>query len=346
MQVSGLACTGPDQCDVVGMYAPDKDIVPFVMTGLTSGLPPVLVRLDLPANAVSTLTSELTCASRGYCVVVGTYEASPGKYLSYGFVATGSGGRWTAAMTAVPPADSAGIEDLDGVACTSPGNCVAVGSALNSAYVRVPIVLTESGGIWGRAAYLSTPPDFNINMGSNLLSVSCAGAGSCVAVGQYGVKSGLVDWPMAVTESGGRWLPARKIPLPADANQNKKVGAGRLSSVSCVPAGTCLAVGGYAAGAAGTDRGLAVTEASGRFGQIAERPRELDTVSCVPGRCVATAQAGPLVSYLGGRWSQLEPIKPSASVVSAACFADGRCVAVSTSGVLAGPEYFLVSTHN
>jgi len=361
--LNALACTSPSQCDAVGTYVvgPGKGIMPFVLTGLTSGNRPVLVRLQMPAGTEVTYTAELACTSPGYCAVVGTYSALHGASLSNGFTATESGGHWSAARTSAPPPGSQGIQDLSGVTCTSPGSCVAVGSALTSTDVQVPIVLTESKGTWGRAAYISPPADFNADQPSNLLSVACAGPGSCVAVGQYPVKSGLVQWPMAVVESGGHWLSARKIPLPADANQDPKAGAGSLSAVSCAPGGTCLAVGGYAAGAAGTDRGLAITESNGRFGQVAARPQELSTVTCVPGACVTGNRVGAMSSYTvspaDGHWSQLGSVQPPASVVKGAphgsslsaahvvCFADDRCVVVSTFSGTSRPAVILVSTH-
>jgi hypothetical protein len=365
LTLHGLACPSPDQCAVAGLYAPDASIVPFVMTGLTSGRPPVIVTLHMPADKTVTDTIDLACSSPGNCAAVGTYTSPAGRSLSNGFTAAESGGHWAAAQPVAPPAGSEGISSVRGVACTSPGNCVAVGSAYNGAFEQVPIVVTESGGTWGRAAYIGTPQDYNGNLGADLFSVACASAGSCVAVGSYAVTSGLVSWPMAAVESGGRWLRAQKIPLPADADLAKKVGEGSLSSVSCAPGGTCLAVGGYAVNAAGTDHGLAVTEEDGHFGPIAERPQELDSVTCTPRFCLSsstsTSYAGHVLSYSGGRWSQLEPIQPPASLGKAtlpdeglsdaqvACFADGRCAALSTfdlSSRTGGQVNVLLSTRN
>lgn len=355
MDLDGLACPSPDQCAVAGFYAPSKaGIVPFVMTGLTSGRPPVIVPLHMPAARTVTVTIDLACSSPGNCAAVGTYTSTTGGSLSNGFTATESGGHWAAAQPVAPPAGSEGISNVRGVACTSPGNCVAVGSAYNGAFEEVPIVVTESGGTWGPAAYIGTPQDFNGNLGGDLFSVACPSAGSCVAVGEYAVKSGLVSWPMAVVESGGRWLRAQKIPLPADADLAKKTGEGILSSVSCAPDGTCLAVGGYGMIAAETDHGLAITEEGGQFGQITERPRQLDSVTCTPRFCISGgtpgSSAAPVFSYSGGRWSQLESIQPPASLGRAtlpdegmsgaqvACFADDRCAALSTFSPSFRPE--------
>jgi hypothetical protein len=117
------------------------------------------------------------------------------------------------------------------------------------------------------------PPNFAAAKGGGDLAwVACASAGSCVATGAYAVVSGLLAWPIAVVESGGHWLRAQQIALPADANRTQDVGAGGLQSVSCAPGGPCLAVGGYVAEGE-PNHGLAVTEENGHFGQVTEMPQ-------------------------------------------------------------------------
>lgn len=352
-----LACPSLAGCVADGSYVDKVNFVPFVMTGLTSGRPPVLVRLRMPADAASTFVDGLACPSAGYCVAVGSYHTSTGT--PYGFTAIGSDGRWARARPLMPPAGSRGIGDIFGVTCTAPGACVAVGDAVSSKGRRLPAVVTESGGTWGRAAFLSLPPNFARGRlaDSELSSVACSSAGSCLAVGTYAVRSGLLAWPMAVVESGGRWQRARQIPLPADASQDKGTGGGGLLSVSCAPGGPCLAVGSYIPAAKGPDHGLAVTEDHGLLGRTSEVPGQLLEVACNARFCVVSPRNGPALAVSGGRsgshWRRLAAIQPPASMTgrhgfslgqeNVVCFAAGQCVSVGTFTDDRGRGSFLVS---
>jgi hypothetical protein len=79
-------------------------------------------------------------------------------------------------------------------------------------------------------------------------------------------------------------------------------------------------------------------------------------VTCIPAFCVATARTERVLSYTGGRWSQLASIQPPATAGAdalrgdtlgherIACFAGGHCVAVGTFTDSQGRGSFLVST--
>jgi hypothetical protein len=339
-----LACPNLTGCVADGSY------------GLTSGRRPVMVRLRMPADAATTFVNGLACPSAGYCVAVGSYHTSAGT--PYGFTATGSDGRWARARPLTPPGGSRGIADIFGVTCTGPGACVAVGDAISGTGRRLPAVVTESGGTWGRAAFLSPPRNFARGRlaDSELSSVACSSAGSCLAVGTYAVRSGLLAWPMAAVESGGRWQRALQIPLPADASQNKGTGGGGLLAASCAPGGPCLAVGGYVPAAKAPNHGLAVTEDHGRLGRTSEMPGQFLGVACNARFCVVSPHNGPALAYSGGHWRRMAPIQPPASMAgrhgfslgreNVACFAGGQCVSVGTFTDNQGRGSFLVSTRH
>src|SRR5207248_905451 len=92
------------------------------------------------------------------------------------------------------------------------------------------------------------------------LSVSCASAGNCTAVGSYNDNSGFAQGVL-LTETVGTWAGGVEAVLPANAGSNPDVG---LASVSCASAGNCGAVGRYS-DSAGNTQGLLLTETAGTW---------------------------------------------------------------------------------
>ena len=114
---------------------------------------------------------------------------------------------------------------LNAVDCSSPGNCVAVGSQNGSGAIDV-----EKAGKW-KAVTLSA----RTGAGStNLTAVSCPAPGSCVAVGTDG-SQGVIE-----TQAGSKW---KGLDATGDGSLYPGSYEGQLSSVSCPAAGSCAAVG-------------------------------------------------------------------------------------------------------
>ena len=123
---------------------------------------------------------------------------------------------------------------LTGVTCTSIGNCTAVGHYSDNAS-SLPIVATETGGVWGSASKLTLPPNATSTVFINGLSaVSCSRPGSCVAIGTYQMSASVLDiQPMVLAETGGAWGPAIPLTLPADAEGPPAVQLATLNGVTC-----------------------------------------------------------------------------------------------------------------
>jgi len=162
---------------------------------------------------------------------------------------------WSGAAELSLPSNTvtaAGAQDagLGGVACSSPGNCVAVGAYR---YNHTPsnftamIATTQAAGAWGTPVVIAPPSDAatSSNPTPTLTAVSCPAPGSCVAVGRYRDNNAPYrEQALVATQTNGTWAQATKLTLPGDA-----IGAGQdaaLTGVSCASVGTCLAVGYYA----------------------------------------------------------------------------------------------------
>jgi hypothetical protein len=197
----------------------------------------------------------LSCASTGNCGAVGAYDDGLGD--GQGLFANETGGRWQRAVEARAPAgaatapfklsDGSGLVDI---ACSSPGNCSAVGRYTDARRIDHGALFSELHGVWGRGVRMRlpanaiTPPKPKSGTVDllGLASVSCSSAGNCVAVGNYENNAEVWD-AMIVVQRGGRWLPAIEAPLPAGAPVEGQNAV--LLSVTCNHARQCSAAGEY-----------------------------------------------------------------------------------------------------
>ena len=226
--MAGVACTSVGNCTAVGSYADNTSSLPVVATEM-GGVWGSAGKLTLPANATSNAFADglfaVSCSRPGSCAAVGTYQMSASVLDLQPMAYVETGGTWSPAIPLTLPADAEGppalqLATLNGVTCTSPGNCVAVGRYSRSDDSRWPMVITESNGQWGTAQVLGLPqgaPATGVQ-NAGLASVTCSSPGNCVAVGSYVDSTGTGTQPM-VDGRGGRGLgsarrPSRSLRVP------------------------------------------------------------------------------------------------------------------------------------
>jgi cytochrome c551/c552 len=276
-QLDSVACTSAGNCVVAGSYQDQARRVQAVVATETRGAWGVARKIDLPANALTkagmqrAVLDSVACTNATDCVAVGEYRDTNGSSDRQAMLATETNGAWGPASEVGLPANAltkAGKQQasLNSVACTSAGNCVAVGDYVDAEAQRV-MVATETNGAWGAASEIDLPPiavpAAARGQHGELNSVACTSAGNCVAVGDFitepagkqeadGEQESLLGGqePMAVTETGGVWGTAGETVLPEDAiggSYQESV----LSSVACTNGpGECVAVGTYVNNAA------------------------------------------------------------------------------------------------
>jgi len=189
---------------------------------------------------------------------------------------------------------------------------------------------------------------------STFTSESCPANGSCVAVGAYidasGGQEALLD-----TLSAGVWTPMA-APLPTNGVADAGAGAD-VTSVTCVAAGSCVAVGAYSA-KRGKESGLVETLSQGVWTPeqvLSTKFTDLGftAVTCpAAGSCVAVGEGsnaigdvgGVIGTLSGGAWTvtavALPPSVPAQAVDlldAVTCPAVGSCVAVGGYAVLGKP---------
>jgi uncharacterized repeat protein (TIGR01451 family) len=310
------------------------------------------VKAPLPANAATEPFVDLrsvSCASAGNCTAVGDYVDSSGSFQ--GLLLTRASGTWTATEAPLPahaPA-SPGFVALVSVSCASAGNCTAVGEYSDRSGRTEGLLLTQTSGTW-TAAKAPVPANAATDPGVFVRSVSCASAGNCTAVGEYGDRSGFTQG-LLLTQTSGTWTAA-KAPVPANAATEPE---DILFSVSCASAGNCTAVSNYFSKVG--DQGLLLTQASGAW-TAAEAPLPADaasnpgvglgSVSCPSaGNCTtvggyydsssscADCGQGLLLTQASGTWTAAKALLPANSGVhpavglnSVSCASAGNCTTV------------------
>jgi hypothetical protein len=248
--------------------------------------------------------------------------------------------------------NTGGAAQVLSVSCAAPGECSAGGYYADSLNDQQGFVVNETDGSWGTAE--EVPGLAAVNGGdAQVLSVSCAAAGECSAVGYYTDTSD-DQQGFVVDETDGSWGTAEEVHGLATLNT---AGAAQVLSVSCAAAGECSAGGYYTvlnSPYTNYEEGFVVSETGGVWGTAEEVPAYsgfsqsmgVSSVSCAAvGGCTAggyywppgdgNGRQGFLVTETGGVWGLAQNVPylanlntgGDAAVLSVSCKAVGDCAA-------------------
>lgn len=274
---------------------------------------PVATTAPVPADAVldfSWLTS-VDCPTTGECVAVGRYTRPGGQAP---FAVHLADGTWT--PTRIPSQGAASVGD---VACTSPTQCLAVGSEVVDG-VSKPFITVWDGASWDQAAW-NMPEEAQY---SAEMSVDC-GIDECAVAGIYIDDAEQRGWLLA-TYAGGVWTHLTQ-PDP---------GYLQGLDLSCAGSLDCVAVAGDN-GATRVQRLSAGTWTASSVPDLSGEEVHLLAVECAEeANCVAVGTAGtsPVLSRLvADTWSSTVPAEPFGEA-DLACANAGHCL---SAGVRTGP---------
>jgi len=350
-----VTCTATGFCLAGGGYKDSSANDQSMVVAQAHGRWARALELQLPPDATAQPFSEVNsvaCTSARSCVTVGYYQYA--TLEDHGFIAAESHGRWARAVAPKLPrnADTSLGSALEGVACTGPGWCVALGSYTDQAHRFEPMVVTEVKGRWARAAEVAMPANSAPNPDAFPVALACPRRGYCAATGSYTVNSGASEG-LGVTESRGRWQRAVEIKAPSNADGQDSI----VNSVACFKAGSCVAVGHYEINPH-LFAAFAVTYSNGRWGRpglITAVPPgaasgsipTVDGISCpTSASCLAAGGYAPAggnslpmaVVRSKGSWRPATGIRLPANAgagplrrgffYSVACWRAGRCFAV------------------
>jgi hypothetical protein len=281
------------------------------------------------------LVTSVSCARAGSCAAGGWYTDSSGGQQA--FVVTQANGTWGTAQEVPGTAalNQGGYAFTGSVSCAPAGTCAAGGSYTDSSGGQQAFVVSEAGGTWATAQQV--PGTAALNQGGNAGisggyffggAVSCAAAGSCAAGGWYTDSSGNTQ-AFVVNETGGHWGTAQEVPGTAALNP---IGSAGTTSVSCTPAGTCTAAGGYT-DSTGSGQAFVASETNGTWGTAQQIPGtaalnqggNADPVSVSCARAGSCALGGFykdgsghhqafVVSQANGRWGTAQEVPGTAAL--------------------------------
>jgi hypothetical protein len=176
--------------------------------------------------------SAVSCPSLGVCVAVGSYVSSTDPQGTAPLGELWAGGRWMA-LAMASPADSQGTLSLNGVSCSAPNACTAVGSYVSNSQLpwwRLQRLLAER---WNGSVWTVQPMPISAS-GMSLDGVACPSQTECFAVGSSSAAAG-TGRPLLARWNGVSWSIVH-LALPALAGVS-------LNSVSCSSPRACTAVG-------------------------------------------------------------------------------------------------------
>jgi hypothetical protein len=266
-----LTCVSPGNCEAGGVYGVDGGVEGLIVNeSHGEWTAPVTLQAPLDAAQSPSLTIyALSCGARGDCAAVGNYEDRAGT--TQAFVANEVSNAWSRATKVTLPANALDVGQsalLRSVACSSPGDCSAVGDYQDNNRVasrNQGFDTDEVHGHWTRATEITTTSRVNFNPFITMNQIACASQGECVAVGSFVDEN---DVTQGLIESEVRGVWSRGVTLALPANASAYAGA-TLSEVTCVKESSCVVVGTFNTNT-GAVEGLGARELHGEWSRASE----------------------------------------------------------------------------
>lgn len=272
LAVDSISCGSNNNCVAAGNYANKAgDSLSFVAAEVHGAWAPSH-ETKLPPNAMGAgQVSEIhsvSCTSAGNCGAAGVYKVSSSPIgRTDGFVVSEVRGAWTKASEVTLPANANvnPFTTLNQITCASAGNCVAVGSYIDSQNTTHGLVVSEVRGTWLVGQSVTLPGDANAYPVTALSEVACAAAGNCTGLGTYVNSAGEV-LGLTVTELRGVWQRAVALTMPVGAATNPFTFFYGYDGLSCPSIGNCSAGGQFVSSSSGNAyQGFFVNEVEGTW---------------------------------------------------------------------------------
>jgi hypothetical protein len=210
-----VSCPTRDACTAVGYYTtPSGSGLPLAERWNGSNWQ--IEAIPNPAGSSFSVLDSVSCLKQQVCVAAGS-QVTGG--VTTPLLERWTGSAWQVEAAPVPTGSTASY--FEGVSCTSPRACTAVGSYFTSANTALTLVERWNGSQWEIQA---TPKPAG-STEDQLNDVSCTTERACTAVGFSGGVALVERW------NGSKW-EIQLTPAPSF-----------LQDVSCTAPGACAAVG-------------------------------------------------------------------------------------------------------
>ena len=182
--LNSVSCTSASACTAVGT-ADGFVVLAEAWNGTSWSIQPT----PNPAGTTAATLFGVSCLSASTCFAVGNNRNGSGVHRLLAEA-------WNGSSWSIQPAPSpagASRSYLNGVSCTTPSACIAVGTYQASSGAHVTLAEEWNGSSWSVEPALSPGSDRN-----GLNAVSCTSASACTAAG-----SDLSSWAIQVTMAAG-----------------------------------------------------------------------------------------------------------------------------------------------
>jgi len=193
-QFQSISCPSAGNCVAVGQYGINEFTDNTIMIATeTDGTWAQAVQMVLP-SAFNTgdqdaIPLAISCSgSTSNCTMVGTYDDA--SDFRQAMADTETDGTWAQAVETTLPSDQqSGSQNaqLEGLECTSAGNCEAAGSYENIDSYQLPMVVQESDGTWNQAASVQVPSDSTTQVFAQLQG--------------FRARLSAIAWPPVITQT-------------------------------------------------------------------------------------------------------------------------------------------------
>lgn len=234
---NSISCATAGNCAAGGSDLSSQDLSAFVVSaknGRWGAAQDLRGGGAVPATGDAEILS-VSCPTAGNCAAGGYFVGRTGLHSA--LVVGERNGKWGTASQ-VPGTTSGG--ELLSLSCASPGNCGA-GGFDSGAHRTSGFVVSERNGHWATAIQVPVSAGLAGGRLTEILSVSCASPGSCVAGGTSKDRS-LRLQAIVMIETKGSWGKVAEVPGSARLNAG---GGAEVHSVSCASASSCVAAGTY-----------------------------------------------------------------------------------------------------
>jgi len=328
--LSSVSCVSATFCATAGDYANSGHGYPTLFERWDGHKWSVMPGPTLGSASTDSFASGVSCVSTRSCMVVGMTG-------DHGLAEHWDGTKWS--VVPVPGSEV----DLNGVDCTGPEACVAVGDQTSKTENSRSLIETWDGTKWSIVASPNPGPAaqyaYSAGPAHDILeSVSCPSPTWCAALGVYITPAGVTK-TLAEQWDGKTWS--------IEPSADKPSATTAFMAVSCTSARSCVAVGdfestGYDTLTESWDGAKWSIVASPDKGPV-DLDDDLAAVSCLsPQSCVAVGAAAEspaggrgetlVESWNGAAWSLVpSPDKgPVSGLSGVSCAPSAPCVAVGS----------------
>jgi hypothetical protein len=223
-QLSSVSCVSATDCVAVGQVEGQIGQQPLAESWNGTSW----TAEDISTGGIFAALDGVSCTTADQCMAVGSIDSFKGGQKALAEYWNGT--TWT--KTKVAQLSGTESPSLESVSCSSSGACEAVGT-----YENTSEDLSTFAEAWTGTRWISqTTPNPKGSSASELVSVSCGSAVSCLAVGY--TESATSTASLSELWNGSAWSIAR-TPSPSGSQGSELLG------VSCTSPTACTAVGGY-----------------------------------------------------------------------------------------------------